>query len=164
MLTSSDLDPTWWCHADVIQKARQKTKLSIFLPKFRVFLTFCQKTILRPACILRSFSHQPAEFKPKIVGALNAFPIAIIDRSYQVFIRSSPLSLFRLYNSPKNKKREGKWTVIAHKSSVSAFILQGKRVNSSTKALVKPKFHNSTVCLRIRKLRTSVPNLPRNGS
>jgi len=55
--------------------------LSILSPKFRVFLTIAKKYILRPACILRSFSHQPAEFKPKTVGALNSPAVATVNRS-----------------------------------------------------------------------------------
>lgn len=57
MLTSPDLDPTQWCHADVIQKKRQSPEKSIFWPKCCVFCTFCKKSY----CILcMKFTSEPS--------------------------------------------------------------------------------------------------------
>jgi len=91
--------------ADVIQKTRQKPKLSIFSPKFAFVLIFTKRTILLSACILRPFRRQPAEFDLKTVGALYSPAFSTIARSSPGIYPSFPSVPGFFYSSPKQVKK-----------------------------------------------------------
>jgi len=85
-----------------------------------------KKNILLSACILRSFSHQPAESKPKTVGALNSPAVATVDRSLPGIYPKFPSEPGFSVIHQKTREGERELTLIANKSSINAFYLQKK--------------------------------------